>query len=241
MISFNNYVRPKTIEEAYELNQSIKNVVGSGMMWLHLSNSEYDTYIDLCDLGLNQIEENEEYFKIGSMVTLSELENYEPFKKYFSNSFEECLKHIVGVQFRNSATIGGSICAKLAFSDVITLLLPLDVKLVFYNQKEILLIDYLSNKNTRDILEYIIIPKKKIAISYKSVRKTFTDLPILNVCGIKTEEGYKFAVGSRPAIAVLVNENEEVSFGSNQRGSAEYRKHLYEVLKTRITEELEGN
>ncbi len=240
MIRFENYVRAKSVEEAYELNQSFKNVVAGGMMWLHLSKAEYDTLIDLCDLGLDQIEEEAEYLKIGSMTTLSQLENSELIKEYFGSAFEDCLKHIVGVQFRNSATIGGSIVARLGFSDVITLLLPLDVQLVFYKQGTVSLKDFLTNKPQRDILEYILIPKKKKAIRFESIRKTYTDLPVLNVCGIREEDGYRFAVGSRPGTAVLAGEDETVEFSNNQRGSKEYREHLYEVLKKRIKESLEG-
>ncbi|MBQ6477782.1 MAG: FAD binding domain-containing protein [Erysipelotrichaceae bacterium] len=239
MIRFENYIRVKTVKEAYERNQSFQNVVGGGMMWLHLSEGEYDTLIDLCDLGLDQIEEEETYLKIGAMTTLSQLENSERIKEYFGSTFEDCLKHIVGVQFRNSATIGGSIVARLGFSDIITLLLPLETQLRFYSQGQISLQDYLSGKNQRDILEYILIPKKKKTIRFESIRRTYTDTAVLNVCGTKEEDGYRFAVGARPGVAILVKEDEEVLFGDNQRGSKEYRKHVYEILKKRIKESLE--
>jgi len=239
MIRFEKYERVKSVEEAYRLNQSLKNVVAGGMMWLHLSKAEYDTLIDLCDLGLDQIEEEEEYLKIGSMTTLSQLENSGLMKEYFGSVFQDCLRHIVGVQFRNSATVGGSIVARLGFSDVIALLLPLDVRLVFYEQGTIPLKDFLTNRPQRDILEYILIPKKKKAIRFESVRKTYTDLPVLNVCGVREEDGYLFAVGSRPGAAVLAREDETVEFSNNQRGSKEYREHLYEVLKKRIMNSLE--
>ncbi len=239
MIRFDNYVRAKTAAEAYELNRSFRNVVGGGMMWLHLSDAEYDTLIDLSDLGLDRIEEEEEYLKIGAMTTLSQLENSERLKEYFGSAFADCLKHIVGVQFRNSATIGGSIVARLGFSDIITLLLPLDTQLVFHGQGKISLQDYLKAKNQRDILEYILIPKKKKAIRFESIRITYTDIPVLNVCGIKEEDGYRFAVGARPGVAVLVNEDEKVAFADNQRGSKEYRERIYETLKKRIMESLE--
>lgn len=241
MIRFENYVRPETLDEAYELNQSMKNIVGGGMMWTHLSDAKYDSFIDLSDLLSDQIEEEDGYFKIGAMTSLYDLETYEPFKEYFSTAFEDCLKHIVGVQFRNLATIGGSICAKLGFSDIITLLLPLECKLIFHSQGEIALQDFLKNKNQRDILKYILIPKKKVKIAFESVRITYTDLPVINVCGIRKEDGYYFAVGARPNIAVLVKEDEPVTFGSNQRGSKQYREKLYEVLKKRIKDALEEN
>ena len=239
MIRFENYVRAKSIEEAYERNQSLKNVVAGGMMWLHLSDAGYDTLIDLCDLGLDKIEEEQGYLKIGSMTSLSQLENSELIRECFGSAFTDCLKHIVGVQFRNSATVGGSIVARLGFSDVITLLLPLETELIFYKQGRIPLQDFLTGKPQRDILEYILIPKKKKKVCFESVRRTYTDLPVLNVCGVKEENGYRFAAGSRPGIAVLVKEEEMPEFSNNQRGSKEYREHLYVVLRKRIIEKLE--
>ncbi|MBQ9037604.1 MAG: FAD binding domain-containing protein [Erysipelotrichaceae bacterium] len=239
MISFEKYVRAESLQQAYELYQPIKNVVGGGMMWLHLSNAEYDTFIDLCDLGLNEIEEEEDYFKIGSMVTLSQLERNESFKEYFGSAFEDALKHIVGVQFRNCATVGGSICARLGFSDVITLLLPLETEVEFFNRGRMSLEKFLTAPNKRDILKYIYIPKKKRIIRYESVRKTYTDIPVLAICAVKNDDGYLFSVGCRPAIAKLIKPEEEVTFGSNQRGSKEYRQHLYSVLKERMMKEME--
>lgn len=38
----------------------------------------------------------------------------------------ESLRHIVGVQFRNLATVGGSIFGRFGFSDVLTMFLALD-------------------------------------------------------------------------------------------------------------------
>ena len=39
---------------------------------------------------------------------------------------EKSLRHIVGVQFRNCATIGGSIWGRYGFSDVLTMFLAMD-------------------------------------------------------------------------------------------------------------------
>lgn len=38
--------------------------------------------IDLCDLGLDKIEENKEEFSIGAMVTLRQLQMHESFENY---------------------------------------------------------------------------------------------------------------------------------------------------------------
>ena len=74
MLKFQNYVRAKTLEEAWELNQSKRNRILGGMMWLKMSNNTIGTAIDLCDLGLDKIEENDEEFSIGAMVTLRDIE-----------------------------------------------------------------------------------------------------------------------------------------------------------------------
>ena len=239
MINFEHYVRARSLEEAYELNQEFQNVVGGGMMWLHLSNASYKTYIDLCDLGLGEIKEEEDTIQIGAMVTLSQLLNSSLLREYYGDVFEECIKHIVGVQFQNMATLGGSIMAKLAFSDIITLLLPLDPILEFHKQGEVKLSEFLKQKNQRDILKFIYLPKQKHSMAFVSLRKNYTDLPVLNLCGLKTEEGILYAVGARPNIAVLVKKDEEVTFGRNPRGSKEYREHLYPILKQRIQNALE--
>ena len=70
MLTISNYVRAKTLEEAYELNQARSSRVMGGMMWMRLSNAKVKTVIDLSGLGLDQIEETDKVFKIGAMCTL---------------------------------------------------------------------------------------------------------------------------------------------------------------------------
>ena len=74
MLTISNYVRAKTLEEAYELNQARSSRVMGGMMWMRLSNAKVKTVIDLSGLGLDQIEETDKVFKIGAMCTLRQLE-----------------------------------------------------------------------------------------------------------------------------------------------------------------------
>ena len=64
----------KSLEEAYELNQKKGNCILGGMLWTKMQNRMIQTAIDLCDLGLNKIEETEEEFLIGAMVSLRQLE-----------------------------------------------------------------------------------------------------------------------------------------------------------------------
>ena len=52
-------MRPQSLEEAWELNQKKRNRVVAGMMWLKMGTHSFGTAIDLCDLGLDTIEETD--------------------------------------------------------------------------------------------------------------------------------------------------------------------------------------
>ena len=61
MMNIRNYVRAQSLEEAYDLLQKNKrNRVIGGMLWLKMTNVNVPTAIDLCDLGLDTIEETDE-------------------------------------------------------------------------------------------------------------------------------------------------------------------------------------
>ena len=64
MIKFKDYVRAQSLEEAYTLCQKKRNVVLGGMLWLKMQRRSAGTAIDLCDLGLNYIEETPEEFRM---------------------------------------------------------------------------------------------------------------------------------------------------------------------------------
>ena len=92
----------------------------------------YSTAIDLCDLGLDTIEETDEEFSIGARVTLRELEQHVGLNTYTHDAVKNAVKDIVGVQFRNMATIGGSIWGRFGFSDVLTVFLAMDSYVELY-------------------------------------------------------------------------------------------------------------
>ena len=106
MVTIQNYVRAKSLEEAYELNQKKGNCILGGMLWTKMQNRMIQTAIDLCDLGLNKIEETEEEFLIGAMVSLRQLETDTGLNAYTQGAVRDAVKDIVGVQFRNLATVG---------------------------------------------------------------------------------------------------------------------------------------
>ena len=261
MLTITDYVKAKTLEEAYELNQARNSRVMGGMMWMRLGNGTISTAIDLCDLGLDTIEETDEEFSIGARVTLRELEQHVGLNTYTHDAVKNAVKDIVGVQFRNMATIGGSIWGRFGFSDVMTVFLAMDSYVELYKGGIIPLKEYAKMPYDRDILVRLIVKKEKAAFDYQSVRNSQTDFPVLTCAAAKTEAGYRFSIGARPGKAVLFEladadiqaadvenmaENaakcvkEQVETGSNTRGSAEYRKHLAGVLVRRAVCKLAG-
>ena len=165
--------------------------------------------IDLCDLGLDKIEENEEEFSIGAMVTLRQLQMHESFENYCDGIVAKAVKDIIGV----------------------------------------------------DLLVRIIVKKKPGVFSYQAMRVQKTDFPILT-CGVSRMDGVcKAVIGARPGKAVCIHDDrhlldgevtekkaeafaeyvaEQVTTGSNMRGSAEYRTHLVKILTGRGVMELGG-
>ncbi|HJC42596.1 MAG TPA: FAD binding domain-containing protein [Candidatus Mediterraneibacter gallistercoris] len=254
MITIGNYVKPKSLEEAYELNQARSSRVMGGMMWMRLGNARVKTVIDLSGLGLDQIEDEGNVIKIGAMCTLRQIEQCEALKDLCGDGIAECVRHIVGVQFRNQATIGGSIYGRFGFSDVLTAFLALDTFVELYDGGTIRLSEFVNRKPDKDILLSIIVRKSKRKFRYDSIRQTKTDFPVI-ACSVVTgmvhgKETWYFSVGARPMKAALLEKQWEIpadaseemiadyarqaasefTYGSNMRGSAEYRQHLAEVL-----------
>ena len=260
MMSIQNYVRPESLKEAYELNQKKSNRIIGGMLWLKMSNGNVSTAIDLCNLGLDTIEETADSFSIGAMVSLRTLELHEGLNAYSNNAVAKAMRDIVGVQFRNMATIGGSIFGRFGFSDVLTVFLAMDTYVELYKGGIIPLSEFASMERNRDILVRVIVKKKPGKFTYLSVRNTKTDFPVLT-CSISIVDGeYNTVIGARPMKAILIKDSDgilsdgiskdsalkfseyiarNVPVDSNIRGSARYRTHLTKVLTNRALLELE--
>ena len=132
MMTIREYKRAESLEEAWQLNQKRPNRVLGGMIWLKMENINVGTAIDLSGLGLDTIEETDEGFSIGAMVTLRQLELHPGLAAYTDGAVRESVRHIVGVQLRNLATVGGSIYSRFGFSDVLTMFLALNASVELY-------------------------------------------------------------------------------------------------------------
>lgn len=254
MIRAKEYVKAESLKEAYELNQKRSSIVAGGMMWLKMWNLYKMTIVDLSDLGLDGIEETEEEFRIGCMCSLRTMEQHEGLNGCFNGVFKECSRYIVGTQFRNTATVGGSVFGRFGFSDILTCLLALDTWVELYQGGTIPLSEFVTGKRDRDILVHVIVRKDGRHAAYASQRKSKTDFPLI-ACGVsKSEDTYYISVGARPHSARLctvprtagltpeaVAEKAvgEMVFQSNLRAGKDYRKHLAGVYVRRLVERLE--
>ena len=250
MMNIQKYIRAQSLEEAWQLNQDKRNRVLGGMLWLRLGRGSVNTAIDLCDLGLNTIEETEEQFSIGATATLRDIETHEGLNAYTNGAIANAVKDIVGVQFRNMATVGGSIWGRFGFSDVLTVFLAMDSYVELYKGGIVSLEDFAKMKPDNDILVRLIVKKPPCKIVYSSVRNQRTDFPVL-ACAVALVNGqYRASIGARPSRAMLLCSEKSEGFAafvaenaptqSNMRGSAAYRTRLIQVLVERSMNELGG-
>ena len=261
MITIQKYVRAQSLEEAWQLNQKKQNRILGGMLWMRLGKGSVGTAIDLCDLGLNTIEENDEHFSIGAMVTLRDIEQHESLNAYTFGAVKAAVKDIVGVQFRNMATVGGSIWGRFGFSDVLTVFLALDTYVELYKGGIVSLEQFAKMKPDNDILVRLIVKKTPCKAVYLPMRNQSTDFPVLT-CAVACVDGeYRAAIGARPGKAQLYRDEKGLLAGGitaesakafaayiaetaptagNVRGSAAYRSHLAGVLTERAVLELGG-
>ena len=261
MMTIQNYVRAGSLEEAWQLNQKRNNRILGGGMWLRLSGGNIHTAIDLCDLHLDQVEETEDAFLIGAMTSLRALEMHEALNAATCGAIRDAVRDIVGVQFRNMATVGGSIWGRYGFSDVLTVLLALDCDVELYKGGVVPLAQFAGMKKDNDILVRLIVRKTPRRAAYASVRNQRTDFPVLALCAAQVGGEIRVSVGARPAKAVLVRDETgllsggitqesakayaahvsgQVKTDSNVRGSREYRSRLVRVLTERCLLSLGG-
>ena len=193
MITIQKYVRVRSLEEAWTLNQVKTNRILGGMLWLRLGKGNVNTAIDLSYLGLHTIEETEEQFSIGVMATLRDIEKHEGLNAYTDHAVANAVKDIVGVQFRNMATVGGSIWGRFGFSDVLTVFLALDSYVELYKGGIIPLRECNDMKKDNDILVRLIVKKTPCKIAYRSVRNQRTDFPVI-ACAVSKLNGVSIQI-----------------------------------------------
>ncbi len=252
MFDLKEFCRVQSLEQADGLLQEDnKNVILGGLLWMRMGSRQYHTGIDLSGLGLDRIEDKGDRIDIGAMACLRQLETSAHLTDNFGPLIRDAVSSIVGVQFRNLATVGGTVFSRFSFSDLITALLVLDTRVHLHRGGVVPLADFLESSPGRDILVRLSIPKQEIKTSYQSFRKTATDFPVLAAALARNKTGWKIALGARPSRARLAPQTaellpsapsarqvdaactaivRELGFGSDQRGGKAYREQLAKIL-----------
>jgi len=255
---FDKFVQPENLKSALGLLKKDSNsVILGGTTFLRLSDKKYSAGIDLSNLKLDYIKENDDQIEIGAYTHLRTIEIDPIINKYFGNLIPKSLENLIGIQFRNNATIGGAIFGRLGFTEINTALLVLNCELEFEENGVIAFGDFISNwKIKKDILKKIIIKKNKGKYSYKMMRNSSSDFAVLSVA-VSNYNDIRIAVGTRPTIAKLsakatqlINSDnkkiddaanmiaEEFKFGKDLRAGGKYRKMIAPVLVKRALQEV---
>ncbi len=255
MFTAEKYCFAHTVQEAQALlDARPNNAVLGGCCWMKMSSSSYKKVIDLSLLGLDTITEDDQGFCIGAMVTLHQLETHPGIHRYFDGAFKKMLSEIVGVQFRNCATVGGSVFSRFGFSSLNNLLAVLPCTVRFGDDTEMALGAFLSTPRQKKLLTHVCIKKDGTSVQMHSFRNTATDLPILAVAVGKRAHDYTVYVGARPMgpvccvaaqtaltqgdITTAKAAVQGLCYGTNTRGSADYRRRLSGVLLERCVKGL---
>ncbi len=256
------YVRPKSLDEAYSLVRDEKGFLLGGGAWSRMNSRTVELAVDLSSLDLDYIKSSGSRVEIGAMTTARDIETSAELQKRLGSILSDAVAHIVGVQLRNIITVGGTVAGKYGFSDLLTALLALDAKVGLYGDGEVPIEEFLGAKsNEPKLVEKVIIETGDVKAAYASVRKSRTDFAALNAAAVRRNGSWRVAVGARPGSAQLSAEAakqlgsektpseesakqageaaaSELSFGSDLRGSADYREQICSVLVKRAIMEV---
>lgn len=263
MFTAKEYVMPQNLDEAYKVLMARNtNYIVGGCAWLKMGSRRMNTAVDLSDCGLDFITEKDDVIEIGAMTSYRSVEKSAVLNSYFNGVLSRCVAPIIGTQFRNTVTVGGSVYARFGFSDFLTPLLALDTDVVLYKGGTVPLAEFMNMPYKRDILIKLVIKKNGAKASYQMFRNAEADFPIVNLAVSKSDEKTVLTVGARSLKAIIAEKTseyltkadfsdldtvipeaqammlEEVAFTSNMRASKEYRQAISQVLLKRAIEEV---
>lgn len=259
MLMYRQLLQPKTVAEAYEMALKFKTAPFlAGGCWIGLGKWRWPSVIDMSGLGLDYIREEDDYYAIGAMATQGDVERFAPFQTYAKGLLVKAVHPILGVQFRNMATMGGSVAARFGFSDILPALLALEAEVMLHQSGVMPLSEYMNFKE-KDVLVEIRVPKKVTAVAIHTLRKSTSDFPFLTGSIRKDETGYHIYIGCRPAAVreavkagkllsakgitaleeAMATAADEIAFQTNSHASADYRAAMTKVLVKRLVQEVE--
>ncbi|MCI6407721.1 xanthine dehydrogenase family protein subunit M [Veillonella caviae] len=258
MLAFLKVLQPKTVEEAFEMATKNKTApMLAGGCWLRLGRRTWPAVIDMAGLDLRYVREEDNEFVIGAMATQGDVERFEPLKQFCGGVVVSGVKEILGVQFRNMATMGGSVASKFGFSDIIPALLAVHADVVTFKGGRMSIQDYM-NYRERDILVEIRIPNNPVPVAIEALRISRGDFPYLTGSIRRDGSQYEVYIGTRPGAPQLATQassvlsakgvdgiaeaaqlaSEELVYQKNSHASKEYRVEMVKSMVRRLVKEV---
>lgn len=209
---------PSSIEEAARILREKGDkakVVGGGLHISAFPNPLIETLIFLNKIDLNYILIKEGFFHVGALVSITELTENNGLKGFLRGNVTNSFCSIASELLRNQISMGGSIAQREPYSDVATILLTLNSKVIFHNGniEETVPLEELYTKNFRlilkeSVIKEIIFPNYDNSYHFGMGRfvRNATDIPLLNVAILSKIEVNKLKnirifIGARPAPA----------------------------------------
>ena len=127
------YHRPENLTEALSLlarETPLTLPLGGGTTLSHERQRDI-AVVDLQRLGLNTIEVEGQFLRLGATVTLQQLYDCEELPETVQAGIRDSLVHEVSANIRRAATVAGSVVACDGRSPFVTTLLALDARLVW--------------------------------------------------------------------------------------------------------------
>ncbi len=210
LLNVKDYHKPRSIKEAFNIWSEHKNeaVLIAGGTNVALMKSKIPKHlIDLKPLKLDDVKEKGNEIVVGAMISLEDFRKNEIVRQNFGDFFYRAFEDIASPQLRNMITVGGSVAAKVGWSDVTTCLLTTESRLMTFGEngyQNINIIEFNRlPKNRKPIITHIILNKEEFVYGFKRFTKSAFDISLVNV-GIamkvetNTVKRSRFVIGSRP-------------------------------------------
>ena len=131
------------------------------------------------------------------MVSLRKLETHKSFQAWTRGAGADSLRHIVGTQFRNCATVGGSIYGRFGFSDVLDAVSGSGRQVKLFKGGVLPLREFLDREEDGDILLSVLVKKGQAFAAYESMRNEAVDFPVLTAAVCLRDGQFTVSVGAR--------------------------------------------
>ncbi len=246
-----NYLRPKSIKEAYRAYQEGKAVfLAGGTLLTQKRNIEIDSLIDLQDLKLNYIKVKDETIHIGAMTTITEVAESTILTRSASGILSKAAKRLGSPAVRNFSTIGGNIMSRVYWSDIVPVLLAVEANLFLFDGSthRVGIGSFLQAPRFRGMLLVEITVPMEGRGFYRRFSRTEVDIPQV-VCVLTQLRGVHAVVGGLWKIPQRIEGLEgeiekggakedkikelikrEVKAFSDLRGDAEFKKEVASTL-----------